>query len=165
MARMSLLWRDVKLYPSFRRDDEGEWSFFDFVDPPRHAALKAADRVLGEQEPDVLEIHLEQFLLPGVPADPTAYVTIPPPSGGGSVVAIEKKPVKLKITGRKYLAAGASASSVSVTTPAGSAAELTSPSHVSKKRKIVIVPALTAFEAMQAAYALPLGEYYRWGAG
>ncbi|KAF5757447.1 hypothetical protein HanXRQr2_Chr17g0826801 [Helianthus annuus] len=127
--------------------------------------MKAADHVLSEKEPDVLKIHLEQFLLPAVPADPAAYVTISPPSGGGSVVAIEKKPVKLKITGRKYLATGAGVSSMSVTTPAGSAAELTSPTHVSKKRKTVIVPTLTTFEAMQAAYALPLGEYYRWGAG
>ncbi|KAJ0447064.1 hypothetical protein HanRHA438_Chr17g0806761 [Helianthus annuus] len=130
---------------------------FDFIYPPRHAALKAADRVLGEQEPDVLKIHLEQFLLPAVPADPVAYVTMSPPSGGGSVVAMEKKPVKLKITGRKYLATGADASAVSVTTPAGSAAELTSPTHVSKKRKTVTVPSLNAFEAIQAAYALPLG--------
>ncbi|KAJ0701401.1 hypothetical protein HanOQP8_Chr10g0378951 [Helianthus annuus] len=33
MAGMSLLWHDVKLYPSFRRNDEGDWSLFDFVDP------------------------------------------------------------------------------------------------------------------------------------
>ncbi|MFS7947573.1 hypothetical protein Hanom_Chr06g00549861 [Helianthus anomalus] len=38
-----------------------EWSLFDFVDPLRHTALKAADRMLGEQEPNVLKIHLEQF--------------------------------------------------------------------------------------------------------
>ncbi|KAF5813414.1 hypothetical protein HanXRQr2_Chr03g0098071 [Helianthus annuus] len=157
MAGMSLLWRDVKLYPSFQRDDEEEWSLFDFVDPPRHAALKAADRVISEQEPDVLKIPLEHFLLPAVPADPIAYVTISPPSGGGSAIAIEKKPVKVKIIGRKYLATGAGASSVNVTTPAGSAAELTSPTHVSKKRKTVTVPPLTAFEAIQTAYALPLG--------
>ncbi|MFS7939484.1 hypothetical protein Hanom_Chr05g00452321 [Helianthus anomalus] len=55
MAEMSLLWRDIKLYPSFRRDDEGEWSLFDFVNPPWHAT----DRVIGEHEPDVLKIHLE----------------------------------------------------------------------------------------------------------
>ncbi|MFS7955123.1 hypothetical protein Hanom_Chr07g00638941 [Helianthus anomalus] len=101
MAWMSLLWRDIKLYPSFQRDDEGtyfvglayvlltvsgitcvhvtgEWSLFDFFDPLRHTALKAADRVLGDQKPDVLKIHLEQFLLPAVPADPTAYITILP---------------------------------------------------------------------------------------
>ncbi|MFS7955124.1 hypothetical protein Hanom_Chr07g00638951 [Helianthus anomalus] len=55
------------------------------------------------------------------------------------------------------MAAGAGASSVSVTAPAGSAAELASPTHVSKKCKTVTVPTLTAFEAMQAAYALLLG--------
>ncbi|MFS7935477.1 hypothetical protein Hanom_Chr05g00403951 [Helianthus anomalus] len=80
MAEMSLLWHDIKLYPSFRRDDQGEWSLFYFVDPPRHAALKAADHVLGEQEPDVLKIHLEQFLLPAVPVDPAAYITASPPA-------------------------------------------------------------------------------------
>ncbi|MFS7985600.1 hypothetical protein Hanom_Chr11g01000331 [Helianthus anomalus] len=52
MAGMSLLWQDIRLYPSFYRDYGGEWSMFDFVDPPRSAALRAADRVLGEQEPD-----------------------------------------------------------------------------------------------------------------
>ncbi|MFS7915267.1 hypothetical protein Hanom_Chr02g00163261 [Helianthus anomalus] len=55
------------------------------------------------------------------------------------------------------MVAGEGASSVSMTAPAGSAAELASPTHVSKKRKSVTVPALTAFEAMQATYALPLG--------
>ncbi|MFS7918734.1 hypothetical protein Hanom_Chr03g00204581 [Helianthus anomalus] len=59
MAGMSLLWRDIRLYPYFQRDDEGKWSLFDFVDPPQNAALRAADRVIGEQEPDVLKIHLE----------------------------------------------------------------------------------------------------------
>ncbi|MFS8024720.1 hypothetical protein Hanom_Chr16g01466721 [Helianthus anomalus] len=127
MAGMSLLWR--------------EWILFDFVDPPRHAALKAEDRVLGKQEPDVLKIHLEQFCCQ---------------LGGGNVVAIEKKSVRVRITGRKYMAAGTGASSFSVTAPAGSVAELASPTNVSKKRKTV--PALTAFEEMQAAYALPLGK-------
>ncbi|MFS8028687.1 hypothetical protein Hanom_Chr16g01513341 [Helianthus anomalus] len=102
MARMSLLWYDIKMYPSFRRDDEGEWSLFDFVDPLRHATLRSADCALNEQEPDVLKIHLEQFLLPAVPADPTAYITVPPPAKG-------------------------------------------------------VVPALTAFEAIQAAYVMPTG--------
>ncbi|KAF5782371.1 hypothetical protein HanRHA438_Chr11g0507711 [Helianthus annuus] len=40
MAGMSLLRQDVKLYPSFWRDDEGEWSLFDFVDPPSACCLK-----------------------------------------------------------------------------------------------------------------------------
>ncbi|KAM0031774.1 hypothetical protein Hdeb2414_s0017g00512881 [Helianthus debilis subsp. tardiflorus] len=133
MAGMSMLWRDIQLYPSFRRDDEAEWSLFDFVDLPRHAVLKAADRVLGEQEPDVLKIHLEQFLLLALSADPAAYITVPPPSGGGNVATLEKKPARVKITGRKYMAAGVGASSVSVTAPAGSVAELARPTHVSKK--------------------------------
>ncbi|MFS7935478.1 hypothetical protein Hanom_Chr05g00403961 [Helianthus anomalus] len=55
------------------------------------------------------------------------------------------------------MAAGAGASLVCVTAPARNAAELASPTHVSKKRKTVTVPALIAFEAMQVAYALPLG--------
>ncbi|KAJ0548815.1 hypothetical protein HanPI659440_Chr08g0312911 [Helianthus annuus] len=162
MARMSLLCRDIKLYPSFRRDDEGKWSLFDFVDPPRNAALKVADRVFGEQEPDVLKIHLEQFLLPAVSAYPAVYICQPPPSGGSNVATIEKKLIRVKVTGRKYMAVGAATSSVGVTTPAGSAsttaAELTSPTPVSKKRKTFTVPALTAIEAMQAAYALPIGK-------
>ncbi|MFS8031638.1 hypothetical protein Hanom_Chr17g01548221 [Helianthus anomalus] len=163
MTGMNLSWRDIKLYPSSRREDEVrelclchcKWSLFDFVDPPRHAALKVADRVLGEQEPDVLKIHLEQFLLPPVPADPTAYNTVPPPSGGRNVVAIEKKPIKVKINRRKDTAVGTGASSASVTTSTGGVAEQTSPTHVSKKRKVV--PALTTFEAIQAAHIIPTG--------
>ncbi|MFS7918115.1 hypothetical protein Hanom_Chr03g00197071 [Helianthus anomalus] len=65
MAGMSLLWRNSRLYPAFQRLDEGKWSLFDFVHPPRNAALISADRVIGEQEPKVLRIHLEQFLLHG----------------------------------------------------------------------------------------------------
>ncbi|MFS7964604.1 hypothetical protein Hanom_Chr08g00752301 [Helianthus anomalus] len=79
MVGMSLVWRDSRLYPAFRRADEGEWNLFDFVDP-RNAAMESADRVIGEQEPDVLKIHLEQFLLPAVSADPTAYISRPPPA-------------------------------------------------------------------------------------
>ncbi|KAJ0444453.1 hypothetical protein HanIR_Chr16g0832011 [Helianthus annuus] len=139
----------------------GEWSLFDFADPPRHTLLKAEDHVLGEQEPDVLQVHLEQFLLPAVPADPAVYISQPPPSGGSSVAVPERKPTRIKVTGRKYMAAGVSNSSTIMTGPvkgAGSTStELTSPTHVSKKRKTLNVPALTAFEAMQAAYAPPLG--------
>ncbi|KAJ0796951.1 hypothetical protein HanPI659440_Chr04g0168261 [Helianthus annuus] len=144
-----------------------EWSLFDFVDPPRHAALKAADRMLGEQEADVLKIHLEQFLLPDVPADPAVYISDPPPSGGSSFAVAEKKPTRIKVTGRKYMAARAATSfaggvaSTRGDTPV--ATELTSPTHVAKKRKTFIAPTLTAFEAVQAAYALPLGMYYRQG--
>ncbi|MFS7916990.1 hypothetical protein Hanom_Chr03g00183801 [Helianthus anomalus] len=94
MAGMSLLRR--------------KWSLFDFVDPPHNAALRAADRVIGKQEPDVLKIHLEQFLLPSVPADPVAYISQPPPSEGSGISAIEaKKPIRVKIIGRKYMVAGA----------------------------------------------------------
>ncbi|MFS7978670.1 hypothetical protein Hanom_Chr10g00918201 [Helianthus anomalus] len=160
MVGMSLLWCDIKLYPSFRRDDEGKWSLFDFVDPPRNTALRATDRVLGEQEPDVLNIHLEQVFLPAVSADPAVYISQPPPSGGSNVAALEKKPTRIKVTGRRYMATGGATSSVGVTAPARSAtvtvADLTSPTRVSKKRKTFTGPALTAFEAMQAAYALPL---------
>ncbi|MFS7918286.1 hypothetical protein Hanom_Chr03g00199201 [Helianthus anomalus] len=65
MAGMSLLWRELKLYPSLRRDDE------------------AVNRVLGEQKPDVLKIHMGQFLLPAVPADPSGYIypSLPPVEG------------------------------------------------------------------------------------
>ncbi|MFS7962088.1 hypothetical protein Hanom_Chr08g00722531 [Helianthus anomalus] len=53
----------------------GEWSLFDFVDPPRHLALRSADRVLDDQEPGVLKIHLEPFLLSALPADPAVYLS------------------------------------------------------------------------------------------
>ncbi|MFS8018242.1 hypothetical protein Hanom_Chr15g01389801 [Helianthus anomalus] len=49
MAGMNLLWRDIKQYPSFRRDDAGAWSLFDFVDPSRHLALRVTDRVLDKK--------------------------------------------------------------------------------------------------------------------
>ncbi|MFS7988585.1 hypothetical protein Hanom_Chr11g01036591 [Helianthus anomalus] len=77
----------------------------------KNAALRVADRVIGEQEPDVMRIHLEQFLLLMVPADPTAYISKPPPSGGSSISAAEaKKPIRVKVTGRKYMAARAATS-------------------------------------------------------
>ncbi|KAF5786225.1 hypothetical protein HanRHA438_Chr10g0450341 [Helianthus annuus] len=115
MAGMSLLCHDIWLYPSLKRVDEGKWLLFDFVDPPRNAALRAADRVIRGQEPDVLKIHLEQFLLPVVPADPTAYISQPPPSGGSSVSAAEtKKPTRVKITRRKGMTAGATTAPVAV---------------------------------------------------
>ncbi|MFS7999261.1 hypothetical protein Hanom_Chr12g01163981 [Helianthus anomalus] len=79
MAGMSLLWHDIR----------------------------AADRVLGEQEPDVLKIHLEQFLLLAMPANPSAYISRPPPNGGSGVSVVEtKKPIRVKVTGRKYMATG-----------------------------------------------------------
>ncbi|MFS8027368.1 hypothetical protein Hanom_Chr16g01497921 [Helianthus anomalus] len=127
----------------------GKWSLFDFVDPPRHIALRAANCVLGDQEPDVLKVHLEQFCYP---------------IEGGSVAVPERKPTRIKVTGRKYMAAGTATSSIGGTTSAKgdtpAATELTSPTHVAKKRKTFIAPTLTAFEAVQAAYTLPLGMYF-----
>ncbi|MFS7986078.1 hypothetical protein Hanom_Chr11g01006181 [Helianthus anomalus] len=137
MAGMSLLWHDIKLYPSFQRDDEGmwpfalnllllivfaltrvnvtgKWSLFDFVDPPRNAALRVVDRVIGEQEPDLLKVHLDQFLLSVVPADPFAYISQPHPSGGSNMLMFQKrkKPIWVKATGRKYMAAEVATSQV-----------------------------------------------------
>ncbi|KAJ0733258.1 hypothetical protein HanPI659440_Chr11g0406331 [Helianthus annuus] len=161
MAGMSLLWPDIKRYPSFQRDDTGEWGMFDFIDPPRHLALKPADRVLDEGEPDVLRVHLEQFLLPAIPADPTAYVT---PLSGVAITAVsvsEKKPARIKLTGKKHTAIHGGVPSVEETSSVGRdvplVTDLTSPSRASKKRKTFVVPTLSAFEAVQAACAFPTG--------
>ncbi|KAF5785045.1 hypothetical protein HanXRQr2_Chr10g0423991 [Helianthus annuus] len=91
MAGMSLLRRNSRLYPVFQRVNGGEWSLFDFVDPPRNAALRSADLVVGEQEPDVLKIHIEQFLLPAVPADATAQVSNPPPPARGAGFLLKRR--------------------------------------------------------------------------
>ncbi|MFS8021915.1 hypothetical protein Hanom_Chr16g01433121 [Helianthus anomalus] len=92
MAGMSLLWHNSRL--------------FDFVDPPRNTALRSADRAVGEQESDVLNIHIDQFLLPVVPADATAYVSDPPPNGGSGVSLEEvKKPSRVRITRKKIITA------------------------------------------------------------
>ncbi|KAJ0520652.1 hypothetical protein HanIR_Chr10g0461731 [Helianthus annuus] len=135
MAGMSLLWPDIKRYPSFQRDDAGEWGMFDFIDPPRHLALKPVDRVLDEGEPDVLRVHLEQFLLPAVPADPTAYVT---PLSGVETTALsvsEKKPTRIKLTGKKHTAIHGGVPSVEETSSVGRdvplVADLTSPGRAS----------------------------------
>ncbi|MFS8029889.1 hypothetical protein Hanom_Chr17g01527631 [Helianthus anomalus] len=147
---MSLLWHDIKRYPSFRRDDEGEWSLFDFVDLPRNLALRAADRV---------------FLLPAMPADPTVYLSPHSLTGGSNAAAPERKPTWIKITGRKYMATGANPSTDGATTltrgDASAAIDITSPTNVTKKRKFV-APTLTTFESVQAAYALPLGIYFSY---
>ncbi|KAM0071754.1 hypothetical protein Hdeb2414_s0001g00028851 [Helianthus debilis subsp. tardiflorus] len=82
LVGISLLWRDSRLYPDFQRFENGEWSLFDFIDPPRHAALRSADRVVGEQEASVLKIHIEHFLLPAITADSSAQVANPPPAVG-----------------------------------------------------------------------------------
>ncbi|MFS7997093.1 hypothetical protein Hanom_Chr12g01137681 [Helianthus anomalus] len=124
MEKMSLLWRNSRLYPTFKRLDEGQWSIFDFVDPPppRNAALMSTDRAVGDQDPDVLKIHIDRFLLPVMPADFTAYVSQPPPSrGGGASIEGTKKPYRIRIPGKKIITAGATASpaAVSISTAPG----------------------------------------------
>ncbi|MFS8017638.1 hypothetical protein Hanom_Chr15g01382771 [Helianthus anomalus] len=74
------------------------------------------------------------ILLPAVPADPSAYISQPPATPSASV-------------------------NVSAIGATSVAAEVTSLTHVLKKRKTFGVPTLTAFEAMQAAYAMPLVMY------
>ncbi|KAJ0790413.1 hypothetical protein HanPI659440_Chr05g0215151 [Helianthus annuus] len=134
---------------------------FDFLDPPRHLALRPADRVLDEGELGVLGMHLEQFVLPAIPADPAAYISPLPSVPNTGVPALEKRPTRIKLTGRKYMAAGVAVSSIGETAfPGGDAhatTVITSPVHASKKRKTFIPPTLSAFQAVQAAYALPLG--------
>ncbi|MFS8003555.1 hypothetical protein Hanom_Chr13g01215341 [Helianthus anomalus] len=71
-----------------------------------------------------------------------------------------KKPIRVKVTGRKYMVAGTTTSpvAVSVSVPSGSAAvtsiaaDLVSPPRAQKKRRVV--PPLTAFQAIQAAHAV-----------
>ncbi|MFS8023194.1 hypothetical protein Hanom_Chr16g01448601 [Helianthus anomalus] len=108
-----------------------KWSLFDFVDPPRHLALRAADRMLDNQEPGLLKVHLEQFLLPALPADPAVYLSPFSLSGGSGVAAPEKKPTRIKITGRKYMASSAAPSSAGVTSftrgDTSTTTEITSP--------------------------------------
>ncbi|MFS7908864.1 hypothetical protein Hanom_Chr01g00088061 [Helianthus anomalus] len=136
---------------------------FDFVDPPWHLALRLADRVLDEGELGVLGMHLDQFVLPVVPADPAAYISPLPSVSNTSAPASEKRPTRIKLTGRKYVAAGVVASSVGETpSPVGDAPAsivITSPVHASKKRKTFVSPTLSAFQAVQTAYALPLCMY------
>ncbi|KAJ0952853.1 hypothetical protein HanPSC8_Chr02g0077151 [Helianthus annuus] len=141
----------------------GDWSLFDFVDPPRHLALSVADHALNEGDPGVLEMHLEQFLLPALPADSAAYIAPLPLVPSGGVSSVEKKPTRIKVTGRKYMASGAAASSVGGTAltrgDTSTPVAMISPGPISKKRKTFVPPSLSAFEAVQAAYALPLGTY------
>ncbi|KAM0056806.1 hypothetical protein Hdeb2414_s0006g00222841 [Helianthus debilis subsp. tardiflorus] len=107
LAGTSLLWRDSRFYPSFHRFDNGkcqiavsksasdvyfdmliswvktgDWSLFDFVDPPCNATLRSADRVVVEQEASVLKIHIENFLLPAFTVDCSAQLVSPPPNSG-----------------------------------------------------------------------------------
>ncbi|MFS7939483.1 hypothetical protein Hanom_Chr05g00452311 [Helianthus anomalus] len=73
-------------------------------------------------------------------ADPAAYVSQPSPSEGSSVSAAEaKKTIRVRVTGRKYMATGTTTSAVtsSIVVPTGGVAvatdELTSPTRVLKK--------------------------------
>ncbi|KAJ0497085.1 hypothetical protein HanHA89_Chr13g0507491 [Helianthus annuus] len=125
-----------------------------------------ADRAVGEQEPDVLTIHIDQFLLLAVPVDLTAYVSQPPPSrGSGASLEGTQKPSRIKITGKKIITAGATASPMAVSISAapegvaGTSAptSLVSPQHAPKRRKMM--PPLTAFQAIKAAHALPAGSF------
>ncbi|KAJ0611431.1 hypothetical protein HanHA300_Chr01g0015731 [Helianthus annuus] len=161
MAGMSLLWRDIRRYPSFQRDDAGEWSMFDFVDPPRHLVLKPVDRVLDEGELDVLGMHLEQFILPAVPADPAVYISPLPAVTNTGVSASEKRPARIKLTGKKHTMTNVAVTSIEesacVERGIPLAAVMTSPGRALKKRKTFVVPTLSAFEAVQAAHAFPIG--------
>ncbi|MFS8034113.1 hypothetical protein Hanom_Chr17g01577401 [Helianthus anomalus] len=128
-ARMSLLWRNSRLYPAFQRFDNGEWTLFDFIDPPRHAALRFADRVVGEQEADV-----------GVSLEET------------------KKPSRIRVTVKKVDTAGTTASPVatSVSTTSGDVVATSAPAMVSlrpvpKSRKIM--PSFSTFQADSLAEA------------
>ncbi|KAM0050529.1 hypothetical protein Hdeb2414_s0008g00298591 [Helianthus debilis subsp. tardiflorus] len=160
MAGMSLLWRNRRLYPAFQRVDGGELSLFDFVDPPRYGALRSADHAVGEQEPDVLQIHIEQFLLPAIPADVIAQVSNPPPSGGSGVYLEEtKKPSRIRITGKKIITAGVTASPVSANVSTApevvfvtSAPAMVSPRPTPKRHRIT--RSLSTFQATKAAQAL-----------
>ncbi|MFS8021487.1 hypothetical protein Hanom_Chr16g01427931 [Helianthus anomalus] len=70
---------------------------------------------------------MSQFLLPAVLADPTAYISQPSPSGGSGVSAAEaEKPIRVKVTGRKYMDVGADTSSSAVQVDGVSSAPLTS---------------------------------------
>ncbi|MFS7910881.1 hypothetical protein Hanom_Chr02g00111401 [Helianthus anomalus] len=134
MAGMNLLWRNIKKYPSFWRNDEGAGC--------------------ATSSPGAISV--------ARCAGGTGCIYFPSsPSGGSSVAVPERKPTQIKVTGRKYMAAGVSTSSTIMIVPVkgvdSASTELTSPTHVSKKRKTLNIPALTAFEAMQAAYAPSLG--------
>ncbi|XP_021986507.2 uncharacterized protein LOC110882929 [Helianthus annuus] len=163
MAGMSLLWPDIRRYPSFQREDGGEWGMFDFVDPPRHLALKPNNRKLDEGEPDVLKVHLEQFLLPAMPTDPLEYIAPLTGMAAATSASSEKKPIRLKLSGRKPAATTVSVPVMEETPNASRevslASDLTSPGRASKKRKIFVAPTLSAFQAVQAACAISPGTF------
>ncbi|KAM0055321.1 hypothetical protein Hdeb2414_s0006g00204781 [Helianthus debilis subsp. tardiflorus] len=124
------------------------------------AALRFADRVVGEQAPDVLKIYIKNFLLAAVLADTTAHVSNPPPSEGSGVSLEEtKKPSRIRITWKKIITAGTTALPVAtnVTTApeivvVTSAPAIVSPRPVPKRRKLL--PSLSTFQATKAAQAL-----------
>ncbi|KAJ0680649.1 hypothetical protein HanPI659440_Chr16g0626591 [Helianthus annuus] len=157
LVGMSLLWRDSQLYLPFQRFDNGEWSLFDFIDPPRHAAMRSADHVVREQEADVLKIHIEHFLLPATPAGSSAQVPNPPPSGG-SGVSLEgtKKTSRIRITGKKIVTLEVTDSPVAASVPAApeglvvtSAPAVVSPHPAPKRRRVM--PSLSTFQATRTA--------------
>ncbi|MFS7963733.1 hypothetical protein Hanom_Chr08g00741831 [Helianthus anomalus] len=89
------------------------WSLFDFVDPPRNASLRSANRVAGEQDASVLKIHIENFLLPVVIVDSSAQLVSPPPSGGSEAsLGGAKKIYRIRLTGKKSATIEATASPV-----------------------------------------------------
>ncbi|KAM0036835.1 hypothetical protein Hdeb2414_s0014g00431021 [Helianthus debilis subsp. tardiflorus] len=157
---MSLLWRDSWLYPAFQRFDNGECSLFDFIDPPRHADLRSANRMVGEQEAVVLKIYIEHFLLPAIPAGSSAQVAnLPPSSGSGVFLEGTKKMSRIRITGKKIVTTEATASPVAASVPAApegvvvtSAPAIVSPSPAPKWRRVV--PSLSTFQATKTAQLL-----------
>ncbi|KAF5813479.1 hypothetical protein HanXRQr2_Chr03g0098931 [Helianthus annuus] len=136
---------------------------FDFIDPPRHLALRPADRVLDGGEPDVLGMHLEQFSLPAVPADPTVYITSLSVFANTVMSVAEKKSARTKLGGRKHTATPVVVTSAGESSCIGRdiplAADMTSAGRAFKKRKTFVIPTLSAFEAVQAACAFPTGIY------
>ncbi|MFS7888918.1 hypothetical protein Hanom_Chr00s000002g01600651 [Helianthus anomalus] len=79
-----------------------DWSLFDFVDPPRNAALRSADPMVGEQEASVLKVHIESFLLPAIIADSSAQLSSPPPSSESEAsLGGAKKMFRIRITEKK----------------------------------------------------------------
>ncbi|MFS7943740.1 hypothetical protein Hanom_Chr06g00503771 [Helianthus anomalus] len=119
--------------------------------------------MVGEQEADVLKIHIENYLFPAVPADATAHVSNPPPSGGSGVSLEEtKKTSQIRITRKKIITAGETASPVAANVSTVSTAleivvvtsahTIVSPFPVPKRRKLM--PSLSTFQATKAARAL-----------
>ncbi|KAF5808891.1 hypothetical protein HanXRQr2_Chr04g0150691 [Helianthus annuus] len=99
----------------------GDWSLFDFVDPPRNAALRPSDRVVGEHEASVQKIHIEHFLLTAILRIPLIKLLVLPPSSGCEAsLGGTKKASRIRITGKK-------STTSEVTTSPEAAGELTAP--------------------------------------